>query len=78
MTTIQAQIPDDLFQQLQSMAEQENLPIEQVISNALAAQISLWGQQNYLQQRAQQGSWAHFQQVLTQVPNVEPDECDRL
>jgi hypothetical protein len=78
MTIIQAQIPDDLFQQLQSRAEQENLPIEQVISNALAAQISLWGQQNYLQQRAQQGSWAHFQQVLAQVPNVEPDEGDRL
>jgi hypothetical protein len=34
--------------------------------------------QDYFQKRAQRGSWEHFQSVLAQVPNGEPEEYDRL
>jgi hypothetical protein len=33
---------------------------------------------DYLQKRAQRGSWEHFQSVLAQVPNDEPEEYDRF
>jgi hypothetical protein len=78
MTIIQTQVPEDLFEQIQSIAKQENLSVEQVVTQALAAQVSAWTEHNYLQQRSRQGSWAHFQQVLAKVPHVEPEECDRL
>lgn len=78
MTIIQTQIPDDLFEQIQSIAQQEDLSVEQVVAQALAAQVEAWTERNYLQQRSRQGSWEHFQQVLAKVPHVEPDEYDRL
>jgi predicted transcriptional regulator len=78
MTIIQTQVPDNLFEQIQSIAEQENLSVEQVVAQALAAQVAAWTDRNYLQQRSRQGSWSHFQQVLAKVPHVEPEERDRL
>jgi len=78
MTIIQTQVPEDLFEQIQSIAQQENLSVEQVVAQALVVQVAAWTDRNYLQERSRQGRWEHFQQVLAQVPHVEPEECDRL
>jgi predicted transcriptional regulator len=78
MTIIQAQVSDDLLAQLQTIAQQESLSIEQVVSQALAVQATAWLDRDTLQRRAQQGSWEHFQTVLAKVPNREPEAFDRL
>ena len=33
---------------------------------------------DYLEEKAKSGSWEKFQQVLNKVPNVEPEEYDKL
>ena len=38
MTIIQAQVSDDVWAQLQAIAQQESLSIEQVVAQVLAAQ----------------------------------------
>jgi predicted transcriptional regulator len=78
MTIIQAQISDDLLEQLQTIAQQERLSIEQVVSQALATQVAAWTEREYLQRRSDQGRWEHFQSVLAKVPSREPEEFDRL
>ncbi len=78
MTIIQAQVSDDLLEQLQTIAQQESLSIEQVVSQALAVQVAAWTEREYLQQRSKRGSWEHFQSVLAKVPSCEPEEFDRL
>jgi predicted transcriptional regulator len=78
MTVIQAQVSDDLLEQLETIAQQQSLSIEQLVSQALAVQVEAWTEREYLQRRSQQGSWEHFQAVLAKVPSVEPEEFDRL
>jgi predicted DNA-binding ribbon-helix-helix protein len=78
MAIVWSQLSDELFDQLQAIAKRENLSIEQLVSQALASQVAAWGDRDYLQNRAQRGSWEHFQSVLAQVPNGEPEEYDRL
>jgi len=45
---------------------------------ALSAQISAWMTKDYLEEKAKRGSWEKFQQVLAKVPEIEPDDEDKL
>ena len=48
------------------------------VSIALSAQVSAWMTKDYLAEKAKRGSWDKFQQVLTKVPDVEPEDYDKL
>lgn len=78
MTPITVQIPDSLYKQIEVLAEREKMPIDGLVAIALSAQVSAWMTQDYLKERGKGGSWKKFQQVLTKVPDVEPEEGDRL
>ena len=75
---ISANIPDVLYQQLESFAEKEQISIEGLLAIALSSQIALWSTSDYLEEKAKRVNWDAFEKVLAKVPNVEPDECDRL
>jgi hypothetical protein len=45
---------------------------------ALSAQISSWMTLDYLEEKAQKGSWDKFQQVLTKVSDQQPEDYDKL
>ncbi|WP_339376775.1 PIN domain-containing protein [Nostoc sp. 106C] len=38
----------------------------------------IWLTKGYLEEKAKSGSWQKFHRVLNKVPNVEPDEYDKL
>ncbi len=78
MTNLQTQIPDALYQQIEQLAQREQVTIEQFVALALSAQVSSWQTRNYLTERARRGSWDKALEVLRQVPNVEPEEHDRF
>ena len=67
---ISANIPDVLYQQLESFAEKEQISIEGLVAIALSSQIALWSTRDYLEEKA---NWDAFERVLAKVPNVEPD-----
>ena len=71
-------IPDSLLRQVRQLAERENVTLEQFISSAIAEKAAAWLTVEYLEQRAARGSREQFRQVLSKVPDVEPDEQDRL
>lgn len=75
---ITASIPDALYQQVEALAKRENISIEQLVTIALSAQVSAWMTKEYIEEKAKQGSWEKFQQVLNKVHDVEPEACDRL
>jgi len=75
---ITANIPDALYQQVEALAKRENISIEQLVTIALSAQVSAWATKDYIEEKAKQGSWEKFQQVLKKVPDVQPESCDRL
>ncbi len=86
MTTIQAQIPDYLYKQVDAMAQpllrriakKEGISIDMIISMALSGHIATLLPQPYLTGKAERGSWQRFQNVLAKVPDVEPDAFDRV
>jgi len=78
MTRIESQIPDSLYKQVKSLAERESISVDQLVSIALAAQVSAWLTKDYIEERARRGSWEKALEALSHVPEVEPAEHDRL
>ncbi|MGB5772400.1 MAG: hypothetical protein WBM32_21415 [Crocosphaera sp.] len=75
---LNAQIPDALYQQLETLANKEKIPVDQLIAMALSAQISAWLTKGYLEEKAQKGSWDKFIQVLDKVSEQDPEDYDTL
>lgn len=78
MTNLNVQLPESLYKQIEALAARENISIEQLATIALSAQVSAWMTKDYLEEKAKSGSWEKFQQVLNKVPNVKPEEYDKL
>ena len=78
MINLNAQIPDSLYKQVEALAARENISVEQLVALALSAQVSAWMTKDYLEQRSERGSWQKFRAVLTRVPDVEPEDYDKL
>ena len=72
MTTIQAQVPDPLARQLAELAEQEQVTVDQLISIALAYQVSAWRQRDTVAGRAARGGWEKFDRAMAKVRAVPP------
>lgn len=68
-------VPEDLYAKAVELAEQEHVSVEQFVSSALADQLA--GRQ-YLEARAQRATRDRFLKALEHVPDVEPEESDRL
>lgn len=78
MTNLNVQVPDSLYKQIEALAGRENMSIEQLVAIALSAQVSAWMTKDYLEEKAKRGSWEKFRQVLNKVPDVEPEDYDKL
>jgi len=72
MTTIQAQVPDPLARQVAELAEQEKVTVDQLVSIALAYQVSAWRQRDTMAERAKRGTWEKFDRALAKVRDVPP------
>ncbi len=72
MTTIQAQVPDPLAKQVEELAQQEKVSVDQLVSIALAYQVSAWRKRDTLLDRAKRGNWEKFDRVMAKVHVVPP------
>lgn len=72
MTTIHAQVPEPLARQVAELARQENVSMDQLVSIALAYQVSAWRKRDTMAERAKRGSWEKFDQVMGKVRDVPP------
>lgn len=78
MSTISLHLPDSLHETARKLAEKENISINQLITLALAEKISALMTEDYLDERAKRGDRNKFLGAMAKVPDVEPDEQDRL
>lgn len=78
MTTLHLQLPDSLHKQLTEVSRQEGTSIDQWVALAIAEKLAALRTVKYLEERAKRGNRADFEAVLAQVPDVEPEEYDRL
>lgn len=78
MSTLSVQIPNSLHTHLQELAEREGITVEQFIATAVAEKMAVLMTESYLKERAKRGSRAKYEAALAQVPDVEPEEDDKL
>jgi hypothetical protein len=78
MATLSIRLPNSLHQQLRACAEREGISINQLVNSAVAEKMSALLTEEYLAERANRGSRKKFERALKHVPDVEPEERDRL
>jgi hypothetical protein len=72
MKTIQAQVPDPLARQVEELAAQEKVSVDQLVSIALAYQVSAWRTRDAVAVRSKRGSWEKFDSAMAKVRDVPP------
>ncbi len=78
MSTLNVNIPESLYRRAQSLAQDDGVPLDQFIATALAEKVAVLDADSYIRERGARGSREKFDRVLSKVPDVEPEEHDRL
>lgn len=78
MRPLRLRLPESLRRQVKDLASRDGISINQFIATAVAEKMSGLMTEDYLQQRAARGSRAGLERALAQVPDVEPDEHERI
>lgn len=78
MSTMTVRLPESLHDQLKDLAKAEGISINQFLVIAAAEKMSALKTVEFLESEAKLSSRKGFERVLRKVPDVEPEEPDRL
>ncbi len=78
MSAISLRLPDSLHNKVREVAQHDGTSINSFIATALAEKLSALLTKDYLEMRAKRSSEKKFQKALSEVPDVAPQEYDRL
>jgi len=78
MHTFTLRLRSSLYQGVKALAEREGVSMNELIATTVAEKFSAFRTEDYLEERSSRGSRERFQAVLRKVPDVEPEERDRL
>lgn len=78
MSTLSLRLPESLHQKVRELADREGISINQLVTTALAEKISALLTEEYLAARAARGSRRKFDEILSKVPDAEPEAGDKL
>jgi len=78
MSIVQVQIPDSLQKSLYELASRDGISVDEFISTAITEKLSALMAENYLQERAKRGTREKYDAILAKVPDVEPEDYDRM
>ncbi len=78
MSAITINVPDSLFDKIKEVVAKDRSTPEQFALLAVAEKLSSVVTVEYLEERAKRAKLERFEQLLAKVPDVEPEESDRL
>ena len=78
MSTLSVRLPESLHKKIKELAEQEGVSMNQFITLAVSEKMSALLTIDYLKKRAEKASKQKFKNIMEQVPDVEPEENDKL
>lgn len=78
MSSLSVRLPDSLHSQIRELAKREGISMNQFIASAVAEKATAWMTEEYLEKRARRGSREKFEQALSRLPDVDPEEDDAL
>ena len=77
MTAVKIMLPEDVERKVSELAESQHITIEELMTMALMEKLSTI-RDPYLEERAKLGQREDFDAFLAQVPDVPPDDYDKL
>ncbi len=78
MSTLSLRLPNSLHEQIRQIARREGISINQFIASAAAEKMAALLTEQYIEKRAKRASRKKFQAVLNKVPNIPPENHDRM
>jgi hypothetical protein len=72
MSVISINFPESLSAKMRELAGQDNSALEKFVLIAVAEKL------NYLEERAKRADLDNLEKILAKVPDVEPEEFDKL
>ena len=78
MSALSLRLPKSLHEQLRELAQEEGISVNQFVMLAVAEKVASISTIEYLQKRAKRGSREKLLSILDKVPDVEPEEFDKL
>ena len=78
MSALSLRLPHSLHERARTVARREGISVNQLISTALAEKMAALLTEEYFRDRGQRASRAKFLAALAKVPNVEPEDHDKL
>ena len=78
MSAITIDLPDSLYEKLKEAAAKDRSTAEHLAVVAIAEKLSAFLTVEYLQKRAKRAKLERFEELLSKVPDVEPEEYDKL
>jgi hypothetical protein len=78
MSTLEVKIPDLLLKQVNEVAVKEKVSVDQIVSIALAAQVSASQARESISSRAKKVDWQKVDDILARVPANPPLTGDEV
>ena len=72
MTTLRAQVPESLYQQVAALADREKISVDALVALALNAQVSAWLTRDSIAERAKRGDLKKYDRALAKIRDVQP------
>ena len=78
MSALSLRLPKSLHEQLRELSREEGISVNQFVMLAVAEKVASLATIEYLEERERRGSREKFLEILAKVPDVEPEEFDKL
>ena len=78
MSALSLRLPESLHKRVRELAAREGISINQFVATAVAEKMSALLTEDYLEERARRGRREQYRAALAEVPDVEPEDYDRL
>ncbi len=78
MSTLTIQLPESLKKTIESLAAKEGYSVSQFLASAAGEKLAVVLTMDYLRREANAGRREDFEKYLAAVPNVPPQDNDRL
>ena len=78
MTTMHISVPDDVRDKVSEVANRIHVSVDELATMALIEKVSVMLKDPFLEERAKKGDWKKFQEALDMIPDVPPEDYDKL
>ncbi len=78
MTELLIRLPDGLHRKICEVSGKQNIPVDEIIAASVAERLFRFMPDPYLEERAARATGKGISHVLSQVPDVPPEEYDQM